>query len=263
MHYEIRPMSLGEILDMGFRILRDHFSLLVGLAATIYVPLFLLGSAIVLIFPQLASPDPGAGTPWLLSFSASVGLWVLVAWPVAAAAITHAVGELYLGRAATFANSLRTGCSLVGPLSFTSLLMMLMVLGGYILLVVPGVYLGLSYVLVWPIVVLERHFGAGALRRSRELLKDNLLRVTGLVMVAGLLALALSSAVRFGVGSIPYVGLVAFALAQSIVTAFATIFRVLLYFDVRCRKEAFDIEHLARLVEQQAAPPSPAPVPIG
>ena len=35
---------------------------------------------------------------------------------------------------------------------------------------------------------------------------------------------------------------------------------VVLYFDIRCREEAFDLEHLAGLVEEEAAG---APAPIG
>ena len=32
---------------------------------------------------------------------------------------------------------------------------------------------------------------------------------------------------------------------------------VLLYFDIRCRKEAFDLEHLSQLVAGSEAPPAP------
>ena len=133
MTYEIRPMSLGEILDMGFRILRNHFTVLVGLAAVIYVPLMLFTSAIQVMIPQGAETAPEdirAALPMLLGALAATAVWTMVAWPVASAAITHAVGELYLGRAATIGGSLRTAWSMVMPLSGTSLLMVLFVFGG-------------------------------------------------------------------------------------------------------------------------------------
>lgn len=266
MHYEIRPMSLGEILDMGFRILRNHFAVLVGLAAMIYVPLLLMGSVAQLILPQGAETSPDdirAALPLLLGVLGAAAVWALVAWPVASAAITHAVGELYLGRSATFAESLRTGWSLVWPLSGTSLLVVLFVIGGLFLLIIPGIYLGLSYALVWPIMVLERRFGMAALRRSRHLMRGNLLRIAGLATVAGILTAVLSSAAQFGLGYVPVVGSLVSMLVRAAGTAFGTTFSVLLYFDVRCRKEAFDVEHLAQLVEQQAQSPSPAPAPIG
>jgi hypothetical protein len=40
---------------------------------------------------------------------------------------------------------------------------------------------------------------------------------------------------------------------------FQTAVAVVLYFDLRCRKENFDLEHLAQLVEGAAAPAHPTP----
>jgi hypothetical protein len=54
----------------------------------------------------------------------------------------------------------------------------------------------------------------------------------------------------------PLLGAVIEGFAQAISTAYGTVVIVLLYFDARCRKEAFDLEHLAQLVEarrEQAA----------
>ena len=39
MRYEVREMSFAEILDTGFRLLRDHYVLLVGIAAALNLPL--------------------------------------------------------------------------------------------------------------------------------------------------------------------------------------------------------------------------------
>ena len=44
----------------------------------------------------------------------------------------------------------------------------------------------------------------------------------------------------------------AFPIAQAAANAFGTAALVVLYFDIRCRKEAFDLEHLARQVESDA-----------
>ena len=43
--YEIRAMSLGEILDAGLWLLRDHGRVLVGAAAVLHVPMALLLTA--------------------------------------------------------------------------------------------------------------------------------------------------------------------------------------------------------------------------
>src|SRR6187455_3333906 len=49
MAYEIRPMSVGEILDTGFRLLRNHFSLLVAISAIAYVPMGILQFGLALV----------------------------------------------------------------------------------------------------------------------------------------------------------------------------------------------------------------------
>jgi hypothetical protein len=38
MNYEIRAMSFAEILDTGFRLVRDQFALLAGIGLVLYGP---------------------------------------------------------------------------------------------------------------------------------------------------------------------------------------------------------------------------------
>ena len=52
---------------------------------------------------------------------------------------------------------------------------------------------------------------------------------------------------------VPMVGPVFSGLASAVGTAYVSAVIVVLYFDVRCRKEAFDLEHLAQLVAAQPA----------
>src|SRR5947207_641250 len=149
MGYEIRAMSFAEIMDTGFRIVRQHFGLIIGIAAALYVPIAILGA---LVAPE---PVPGSGPcagvdAWRGGFLIRLVLYADVLSPKVAAAITFAIGEIYVGRSAPAGHSL----------------------GGRI--------------------------GEGVARAA---------------------GVASTSAVA-----------------------------VVLYFDVRCRKEAFDLEHLARLV---------------
>jgi hypothetical protein len=44
---------------------------------------------------------------------------------------------------------------------------------------------------------------------------------------------------------IPYASFVIDSLVQAVLTAYMSAALVVLYFDIRCRKEAFDLEHLA------------------
>ena len=81
-----------------------------------------------------------------------------------------------------------------------------------------------------------------------------------MVVVSSILVTVLSTGVGLLGGFLPVVGPVLEALAQAVGYAFMSAVIVVLYFDIRCREEAFDLEHLAGLVEEEAAG---APAPIG
>ncbi|MDJ0867260.1 MAG: hypothetical protein QNK03_14210 [Myxococcota bacterium] len=242
MQYEIRAMSLGEILDTGFRIVRDQFGALIAIGAVLMVP---LAAGTAYLEPVMAT-DPGS------ALLALVGVMVFYAVlsPIVGAAITHLLGEAYLGRTASVGSSLRLGLSLLFPLVGTQLLAVLLGLVGLLLLVVPGIYLFLGFMVLTQVMVIERRFGIAALRRSHELMQGHRLRVFGLFLLSAVLTNVLSFAADLGLGWLPWVGPVASGLAQAVGLAFLTAVLVLLYFDVRCRKEAFDLEHLSRVVEQ-------------
>lgn len=247
MAYEIRELSFAEILDRGLRLLRDHWLLLGAPAAALYVPLSLV----------LAGFDPEAATEPadLAPLFASLGLLLLlsaIAFPVLSAAITHAIGEAYLGRDVTIGGALRAGLDILLPLLGTWLLAYLAILGGLLLLVIPGIYLMLAFLLVTQVMVLEHRFGARALGRSRELMAGHLLRGFGILLVGSVLVSLLGSGIDLGLGWIPLLGPVATGIAQAFGFAYTSTLGVLLYFDIRCRKEAFDLEHLSALVEASA-----------
>ena len=272
MMYEVRAMSFAEILDTGFRILRNDFSLLVGIAAVIYVPPQVLSALIAHNADMTLSPAT-------IAAGAITVLVVIVGWPIVFAAITYAIGQLYLGRPVSFGESLRFGASILFPLAGTTLLYWLAIMGGlvpllifaiftslgylglaimaaFILLIVLGVfgiYLALAFMLIWQVMVLERVFGTAALRRSRELMRENIMRGAGIMFVCGLIVGVLGLVLETAFGFIPWLGPIASALAQAAGATYSAAVAVVLYFDIRCRKEAFDIEHLARLVESGGA----------
>src|SRR5438874_10980654 len=99
MGYEVRVMSFAGNMDTGFRIVRQHFGLIIGIAAALYVPIAILGA---LVAPE---PVPGAG-PWgsvgagRLGFLVGLGLYAVGVSPIVSAAITFAIGEFYVGRRA-------------------------------------------------------------------------------------------------------------------------------------------------------------------
>lgn len=92
---------------------------------------------------------------------------------VAQGAMTHATGATLAGRTACLRECLRVGARSLPPLLLQHFVVSVLVVGGLLLLVVPGVIAVLAYFLVYglagPAVVLEGLSGVDALDRSADL----------------------------------------------------------------------------------------------
>lgn len=253
MGYEIRPMAIGEILDTGFRLLRNHFGLLVSLAAVVYVPVGVLGHVVT----AASQADPQVVQANLMPMLLAVAALLVVAaigFPWIGTALTAALGDLYVGRPTSVGTALGQAWSILLPVVGTSMVAMLFITLGFIALIVPGVWLVLMYWVVSQVMVIERVFGMQALRRSSELMKGNKGRAIVLGLVVGILQAVVSTGATWALSPWPLLNSIASTLVGMIAFAFFYAVGVVFYFDVRCRREAFDLEHLARLVEQRAAP---------
>ena len=111
---ELRPLSLGELLDRTFTLYRRHFWVFVGIMAvpaSIGIPAnylilhFESGTLFTAGPPTL--PSPGLILGFLAGYCAFFVL-ALVVYSVAVAAVTHAVSEAYLGRQSTVRDSYRS-----------------------------------------------------------------------------------------------------------------------------------------------------------
>jgi hypothetical protein len=253
MTYEIRAMTLGEILDTSFRLLRNHFGPLVGMSAAIYLPYYVVIAWFqTRMQAQVASGGGEAIGGTLVALLASGITFVIVA-PIVSAAIYYAISEAYLGRTVQVGASLREALRIVLPLLGTSILATLAMLGLTLLLVVPGVWFFLGIMVLIPINVVERSFGVAAIRRTLELMKGNRGRGFLLYLLFFVVQIVLSGALGL-IGYIsPWIGAVGQGLTSAVAVVLMSAMSMVLYFDIRCRKEAFDVEHLARLVSSGAA----------
>ena len=233
-------MSIGEILDTGFQLIRSHFLMFLGIGLTASLP-----SAVLVQLVTETANDPTAA-----SIASLLGLivFLMVVSPIISAAITHAVSEVYLGRPVSYGQSIRFGIKLLLPLIGTAMLMMLIIFAGLLLLIIPGLYLTLAFLLTYQVMVIENRSGWNALKRTRELSSDNLLRIFAVYFVAMVLMSVVSGGLGLVTMSWPIVSAAVSAVVQAIFAAYMAATLVVIYFDIRCRKEAFDLEHLASLV---------------
>ena len=297
-----RAQGVGEILDSAFTLYRRNVGLILAIAAVVQLPLtlvsFLLYEATGVYttqarFQQLGG-TPGGVTPGdLRSLTSTLAAYLsvvlvvalvqgLVVQPVATAAMTRAVGDVYLERAtglgaAYRAVARRLGAVLlvalilfgagVGVFAVTAGLTILAVLAFgpagaavAILLVPAAIFIAIVVFTRWlfaaPIVMLERASAVTALRRSWALVRGSTARVFGITLLVGLITAILSAVLGALLGIATQattdvtlhlvvaelVSLVVAILIQPI----SFIVVVLLYYDLRIRREAFDIEMLAQ-----------------
>jgi hypothetical protein len=240
-----QPMSLGELLDGAFTLYRRHFTALVGVAAVCYGPF------------QLIRLYVEVGGGWrehlgLLFLSVLIGL---VAGLIGSAAILKVVSDGYLGREPDARDALRFALGRIGALMLAGFARSILVMLGTMLLIVPGIIIACGYSVVSQVVVLESPPNAlDSLARSWALTKGYRLTVLALAFVLFLVA-SIPGAIA-GLLSVPFgiparvVGALAALLLAPLVPCGLTLY----YYDLRIRKEAFDLQALG----QQLGDGSPA-----
>ena|SRR6267154_2121031 len=264
----LRPLSLGEILDRTFSLYRRHFILFIGITGLPHLLILALnlGQVLLMKTPQAATKPPFAtqlqtsGTGGLLAFGI-VGLLVgvvvyMLAYLFSQGGTIYAVSELYLGRTTTIGASLRRVWGQLANLFGVSALNGLAVMGAAIFLLIPGIYVACRLITCVPAALLEDLGPRESLERSFRLTKDNagrafliyllyfvLLYVTAfLFMMPFGVLLALSAKdpgmLRLSMGLLQ----VGNFLAGILVGPFLLIATSIFYYDLRVRKEAFDLQ---------------------
>jgi hypothetical protein len=170
--------------------------------------------------------------------------------------LTVAISEICLGIKPNVARSYQRAFAQPGKLIGTYLLTLAITLVGFILLFIPGLVFAVWYAFIGPVVVLEALSGRPALKRSRELGKGYYLRNLGVLIlgqvISGFLGALLSGTTGFLVGyflsangSMLYLVELASGLLGFLVAPPTLIIVVLLYYDMRARKEGYGATELA------------------
>lgn len=278
----LRPLEIGEILDVGFKIYKRHFGLLLKTVALVVVPVQIIGGLILLGSVedpgaitgdyQLESADSARDTTGALASQLVTIVGGGLAQLVATAACVKAISDAYLQQAPAAGTSLRFAGRRLHSLVWISILQAALLVLAFVALVVPGIWLTFAWIVAFPALLLEGYKGRKALGRSFRLVRRRWWPTFGVILVAYLLAgvlqflagAALGLAVVFtsiGENLPATVGVVTAAntFAAVIATPFTAAIVVLVFFDLRVRKEGLDIALLA----EHIGVPAPAEGPLG
>lgn len=261
---DLRPMTLGEVLDRTFTIYRENFLLFAGIAAlpNLVMLLFRFG---MLVFmregatgktPSLATPGMVGGI--ILGGLASAAL-LMVLIGITQAATVSAVSDLFLGRETSVRDAYDKSKGKILAVIGIMILSGLATGVGLLLLIIPGIYIACRLAISVPASVVEQESPVASMERSMELTNGyagQMFLLLLLVMVLTyVVAIVLQFPVMFftitaamakhqvslGVAAYSYV---AEFVSQVIVGPVGTISAALMYYNLRVRKEGFDIQHL-------------------
>ena len=278
---ELRPRSVGEVLDAAVLLYRARFGALMRVSLIVVIPVSLVTMLVLLS----ALPDnfrPGvtgdvtpvydSDTDAFVQFAAIIVTAVLsaLATTFVSAATTRIVADAYVGRADEDAKqAINDTWRRLLPLIGVSLVVTIAVTAGIFACIVPGLWLQTAWCIAVPVLMLERTGVLRSIGRSFELTKVRFWLAFGVFWLSQLLVIALSTGMTAGLAWVIRAGdsPTADVIAQSVGNAVASILTipfaatalVALYFDLRIRAEAFDVQMMiARLDEGRAADTMPA-----
>jgi hypothetical protein len=283
---ELRPLSIGEILDVAIKIYLRNAWTLFRVVLFVVAPVEIVTA---LIQASAATNDGDTTTltshdlALTLSAVAAAGILGIVANTIATGASFKAVADAYLGEQPTWRSSLRFAFARIHSILWITLLGGIATVIGFVFCIIPGFYLWIAFAVAVPVLLTEGVKGTKALGRSRALVSGRWWGTFGVVLIGSILAGIVSAAIG-GIARVAggtsdagtvagfLVNSVSGTLGSMISTPFTAAFVSVLYFDLRVRKEGFDLQLLAERIGLTAPPeggyrpapgPAPAPRPTG
>lgn len=251
----LRPRGVGEILTAAFQLYGRHWQNLITLVAVVVVPLsviqyFLSDQLIRRGFENDTLTNGVTVTTTSAVGALFAGLVVAIIsiaiWGVLTSAITLAAVGTFLGRDMDIGASYRFGLARFGSVLLVVFLMALAIIGGFILLVIPGFIVLTRLSCAVPALVVEGKRGRSALSRSWNLVKGRGWPVFGTLIVAGIISSVVSALFTAPFPSSWVAHGLASAIASVITMPFTTLVGIVIYLDLRVRKEQLDRATLER-----------------
>jgi hypothetical protein len=268
----LRPLEVGDLLDETFRMYRRHFPLFAGISVILSIPAAALsGYTYYSLFGAVLQQVSTGQALDLNSLRATLGaiavgaLINLLLVPFLYGAVTYAACESALGREVTAWSVVRGVMRRYFQLFGYALLFLLM---GILFCLFPlWIWIGVGWSVVIPVMFIESTGMIPAMSRSWRLVQRSWWRTFLMIVLIFILVyvarLALDAFIVLGqvvlgivLSSVTtgWIFAAATAVVDSLVTPLIQIALVLIYFDLRVRREGLDLMQLA----QRVAAPQPS-----
>jgi hypothetical protein len=253
------PRGIGEILSTAFQLYRRHWRTLLAIAAVVVIPLtllqYLLGDVVRTQGETTRNGVVVETASWSVGIAGLLAaLAGLLMYLVLTGAITRAVAAEVAGEDPSVEQSYRFGFVRLGSVLLVSVLIGLATIAGLILLVIPGIYIGVRLAVSIEALVVEGRRGTQAMGRSWGLVGGHWWHAFATLLVAALLIGIVNAVITTPFSATSwFVQAVAAAVATVVTLPYGVLVGVLLYLELRARKESLSIETLRADLQASAA----------
>jgi hypothetical protein len=234
----LRPRDIGGLFRDSFNAYVRHFWAFVAIGAAVVVPVELIVSGLGL--GQLSGGYPRTSTGAEVGVSLAEGY--LLVGPLVTAMVIHALLAVADGRRPRPGPAITTGLEAFRPVFVAVLIGAAGVILGFVILILPGIWLFVRWYFAPQAVVVDGRRSMGALERSAELVSGSWWRVLGVIVVA-----TIAVAIPGTVIQVPFnlwadsadssaISLVGQVVASALTAPFEALVLTLLYFDLLARR---------------------------
>jgi uncharacterized membrane protein len=246
----MRPRTLGEILSEAFRIYKENAAKLLLIVAVIVVPLSFISAAGVRLLGEPKLHRVGTTIEYSRSFGVTVAALLIgaaigvITWAILQAAMLRGAAQATIGDPVDVEASYRWGLRRFGSVLLLAILVGIVVVLGFILLIIPGIIFLVFLSVSEPALIVENRRGTEAMSRSWNLVRGHFWHALVVILVAAIITGVVQGILTAIGGDNWFVRWIFTAIAQIITAPFTALVTVLLYLDLRARKEALTADRL-------------------
>ena len=247
----LRPLGFGGMFEASVTIYRKRLRTLVTTAAVLVLPYAVLHAFLAEPVPVLPSePTPEE----LRDILTALGPWMLIRLFIATvmfAAVIRTVVETYVGIESSWQRSTVAAINRLPALAVVTVLFWSGTILGWMFLLIPGIFLLVSWSACLPVLIIEGADPVSAMLRSWRMTSGRRWSLFGALVVASLLVFLAGALAYIVAGAVlvrlqgDFGLLLASEIAWVLVQPFIGVVLGVLYLDLRVRKEDLDSDWLS------------------
>jgi hypothetical protein len=256
------PRSIGDIISAAWDVYQKNFAQLLTITAIVVVP----GALIYALLLEMALDDfgisvneatneisVGRGFFASLLIGAVAGFVSYLVQQLLVGSLTRGAATTLVGRQVDVAASYRYAFARLGGLVILAILYALIVAAGLMLLIIPGLIFGVFLSVAVPAFLIERKTPSEALSRSWNLVSGSWWHAFGTIVITAILTSVVTSILN-AIGRGSFFGVwITTSIALILTVPFVALVTVVLYVDLRARRENLDGATLQRELDAAQA----------